>query len=55
MTIDFSALDPEVRAELAKKASPAHLAQYVTRNLPDDSEAKWLPYRHNLFMNRLLV
>ena len=54
-TLDLSKLDPEVREELAKKASPAHVAQYCTRHLPDDSESKWLPFDHHLYMNRRLV
>lgn len=39
--------------ELRKKATPAHLAQYVTRNLPP--EARWKPYGHLLYLNDLLV
>lgn len=42
-------------AEWRKKATPAHLAVYATRDLPDDSEQKWAPYRHHLLMNDLLV
>ena len=41
--------------EWRKKATPAHVAQYVTRELPDDSEAKWLPFGHHLYMNDVLV
>ena len=53
--LNLTHLDPEVRHHLSKIASPAHLAQYVTRNFPHDSEAKWSPYRHHLYMNDLLV
>lgn len=41
--------------EWRKKATPAHLAVYATKDLPDDSDMKWKPYRHHLFMNDLLV
>lgn len=41
--------------EWRKKATPAHLAVYVTRDLPDDSEKKWKPYKHHLYMNELLT
>ncbi len=53
--LNLTHLDPEVRAHLSKIATPAHLAQYVTRHFPIDSEARWLPYRHHLYMNDLLV
>lgn len=53
--LNLAHLDPEIRHHLGKIASPAHLAQYVTRLYPTDSEAKWLPYRHHLYMNDLLV
>jgi predicted phage terminase large subunit-like protein len=41
--------------EWRKKATPAHLAVYTTRDLPDDSEKKWKPYKHHLLMNQILV
>lgn len=41
--------------EWRKKATPAHLAVYATKGLPDDSEQKWKPYKHHLFMNQILV
>lgn len=41
--------------EWQKKATPAHLAVYVTKDLPEDSEQKWKPYRHHMYMNDLLV
>ena len=46
-------MKPEMLEELRKKATPAHVAQYVTRNLPD--EAQWRPFKHHLFLNDLLV
>lgn len=46
-------LDPEIQAHLQKVASPAHLAAYVTRNLPPD--AQWRPFKHLLYINDLLV
>lgn len=41
--------------EWRKKATPAHLAVYATRDLPDDSIAKWKPYHHHLFINKVLT
>ena len=41
--------------EWRKKATPAHLAVYATRDLPEDSIAKWKPYRHHLFINKVLT
>lgn len=55
---DENTIDPEHEALLAewrKKATPAHIAQFVTRDLPVDSEAKWLPFKHHLYMNEVLV
>jgi len=41
--------------EWRKKATPAHLAVYATRDLPEDSIAKWKPYHHHLFINKVLT
>lgn len=43
----------ELLDELKKKATPAHLAQYVTKDLP--YEAAWRPFDHLLYVNDLLV
>lgn len=39
--------------EWKKKATPAHVAQYVTRFLPPD--VQWKPYDHLLYINDLIV
>lgn len=39
--------------EWRKKASPAHLAVYATKDMPD--EAQWKPYKHLLHINDKLV
>lgn len=51
--LDVGKLAPEITDHLQKMASPAHLAAYVTRNLPPD--AQWRPYDHLLYINDLLV
>lgn len=46
-------LDWEQRHHLGKIATPAHVAQYCTRNLPPD--AQWKPAKHLLHLNRIAV
>lgn len=46
-------LPAELVDELRKKATPAHLAQYVTKDLPP--EAQWRPFDHLLYLNDILV
>ncbi len=48
MTVSEAIVD-----EWRKKATPAHLAQYATRELPP--ETQWKPYHHHLYLNDLLV
>lgn len=46
-------LDYEQRHHLGKIATPAHVAQYCTRDLPD--EAQWKPAKHLLYINKRIV
>lgn len=46
-------LPREFLEELKKKATPAHVAQYVTRNLPPDTQ--WRPFDHLMFVNEKIV
>lgn len=53
---DTTTFDPAEEAlldEWRKKATPAHVAQYVTRKLP--AEIVWRPFAHLLYLNDLLV
>lgn len=51
--LDLGRVPEDAYYHLRKIATPAHLAQYVTRPLPVD--AQWRPYKHLLYVNEKIV